>query len=162
MMKVKGYILLLGMALVPALCHAEGVCTWINRATATDSPDVEIRDAQTAVADGGSRCIFSYSEGGSAYNVQITVRIIDSDQESMRPEAPCTSAKTPLTGIGNEAVLCSADVRHNRGEQVIGRVRDKMFLVVVSSREGRDSPVTRKALSDRATLIAEQVAGNLL
>jgi hypothetical protein len=161
-MRGRSYLLFLAALLVPALCSAQTVCPWINRATATDSPDGIVREAHAALADGGSRCLFSYSDGDVAYNVQITVRnTIDSDQDMTRPEAQCTSAQTSLTGIGNEALLCAKDMHYSRGEQVIGRVRDKIFVVVVSTREGRESPAARRQLSDKALLIAEQVAGNL-
>jgi hypothetical protein len=76
-------------------------------------------------------------------------------------ESLCTSAPVALKAIGNEAVSCSADVGYSRGEQVIGRVRDRLFIVTVSSTIAQDPSATRQLLQEKARTIAEQIAGAL-
>jgi hypothetical protein len=73
----------------------------------------------------------------------------------------CTSAPVALKGIGNEAVSCAADVGYSRGEQVIGRVRDRLFIVTVSSTMAQDPSAARQLLQEKASTIAEQIAGAL-
>jgi hypothetical protein len=44
---------------------------------------------------------------------------------------------------------------------VIGRVRDRLFIVTVSSTIARDPSMTRQLLKEKARMIAEQIAGAL-
>jgi hypothetical protein len=52
-------------------------------------------------------------------------------------------------------------VGYSRGEQVIGRVRDRLFIVTVSSTIAQDPSATRQLLQEKARTIAEQIAGAL-
>jgi hypothetical protein len=65
----------------------------------------------------------------------------------------------PLKAIGNEVFACTAelDERH-LAEQVIGRVRNRVFLVRISTNERSLQP---GVLRDKARKVAEQVAGIL-
>jgi hypothetical protein len=47
------------------------------------------------------------------------------------------------------------------GERVLGRVRDQVFLITISSTQKRDSVLSRSALKARISTAAEQVSGNL-
>jgi hypothetical protein len=73
--------------------------------------------------------------------------------------AQCGPHAAQLKAIGNEAVACGTDGKKRQvSEQVVSRVRDRVFLVRIT---------TNSDLSDRATLrerakrVAEQVAGFL-
>jgi hypothetical protein len=76
-------------------------------------------------------------------------------------QSRCTSPAISLRAIGNEAVLCGADAGSSHGEQVIGRVRNNIFIVDVSDSMAKDSSMTRELLQEKARGTAEQVAGNL-
>jgi hypothetical protein len=52
-------------------------------------------------------------------------------------------------------------VGYSRGEQVIGRVRDRLFIVTVSSTMAQDPSAARQLLQEKASTIAEQIAGAL-
>jgi hypothetical protein len=68
----------------------------------------------------------------------------------------------PLQSIGNEAVTCAADTKgHTYGEQVIGRVRDQIFTVTVTTSAKQDPSMSREALQEKSRNKAEQVAGAL-
>ena len=153
--------MLLGTLLSPVFCPAQTTCPWINAATATNAPSgSSISTGQITVA--GNECRFRYQDGGVAYVLRVTVQDIENGNKVMKmKEAECTSKKIALPGIGNEAVLCGADMRSSLGEQVIGRVRDRIFTVIVSAKTGHNSPTIRKSLCDKAENGAEQVAGNL-
>ncbi len=66
---------------------------------------------------------------------------------------------TALHGIGNEAVVCAGGGHGgNMSEQVIGRVRDRVFVVRVAT---NDKTVAPASLREEARSAAAQVAGNL-
>jgi hypothetical protein len=60
----------------------------------------------------------------------------------------------PLKAIGNEALACSDD----HAELVVGRVRDRAFLVRLGTNDHSTQP---SALREKARRVAEQVAGIL-
>jgi hypothetical protein len=64
----------------------------------------------------------------------------------------CGSHATRLKGIGNEAYVCPRDRR------VIGRVRDQVFSIRVSTKA---PSVPADVIEEDARRVAEQVAGNL-
>jgi len=65
--------------------------------------------------------------------------------------AKCAAAPVPLKAIGNEAFACTVSGR----EQAIGRVRDQIFLITLTT---NDKPDVRR---EKVRNAAEQVAGNL-
>ena len=153
--------LFLGALLSPTLCRAQAGCPWINAVTATDAPSgssVPVEQITVSVHE----CLFHYQDGSVAYELRVTVEDAGSSSKNMeRKEAKCTSKAIPIPGLGNEAVLCGADMRSSHGEQVIGRVRDTLFIIIASTGTGHFSPTIRKLLCDKAQSGAEQVAGNL-
>jgi hypothetical protein len=70
----------------------------------------------------------------------------------------CSAPKSALKGVGNEAVLCASDTKAAHGELVVGRVRDRIFTVAISTATGDYSEA---ALAEKAEAIARQVAGAL-
>lgn len=140
--------------------QSESACPWINSATVAGASDVSISvDVQRSGS--GSTCSFSYHQGTALHQVRIVVE--DAGNPSSLPlyRAQCATPETPLNGIGNEAVICRAKPRFPYAEQVIGRVRDRRFVVFVSSSSRPDTRVIADTIRNTATKIAEQVAGNL-
>ncbi len=155
------YWMLLGTWSSPALCRAQAVCPWINAVTAVDAPSGTFVPADQITVS-KNECRFDYQEDGVAYELRVIVQETENSSKDLEmKQAGCTSKTTALKGLGNEAVMCGADKRSSRGEQVIGRVRDKLFVVDVSVKAGRGSNAEAKSLGDMATMIANQVAGNL-
>lgn len=158
-MTAKTCILILGVLLSAALCKAEDVCPWINATTVVDVPDPAVSDVQSAVTNGGDTCTFRYRKSDFFYSVRIAIHTAAGDSQDVAANATqCASGGTPLAGIGNEAVLCNAGPR---GARVVGRVRDRIFVVNVSVKTAHGSTEMAKLLGDMATMMAEQVAGNL-
>lgn len=152
-------ILILGVLLSAVLCKAEDVCPWINTATVTDVPYPTASDVQSVVTKDGNTCTFHYRKAELLYSVQIVIHTIVVNGRDVAANAmQCVSGGTPLAGIGNEAVLCSAGAH---GERVVGRVRGRIFVVDVRVKTARGSTETTKSLGDMATMMSEQVAGNL-
>lgn len=159
-MKLVHWVLL-GALLSPALCRAQAACPWINAVTATGAPSGSTVPADQ-IAVSKNECRFHYQDDGIAYEVWVIVQETKNGSKDMEmKEVGCTSKTTALRGLGNEAVICGADRRSSWGEQVIGRVRDQVFVVNVSVKAGRGANAEAKSLGDMATMIAGQVAGNL-
>jgi hypothetical protein len=73
--------------------------------------------------------------------------------------ARCGARGTPLKAIGNEAMVCDLNKRSRRlSEQVVGRVRDRLFVIDLSA---EDPSITQSVLREKALTTAEIVAGNL-
>jgi hypothetical protein len=158
-MKRKVGILIAGILLSAVLGNAEETCPWINTATVIDAPDSSVNEVQSTVANGGDSCLFHYRKADRLYSMQVKIRTAaGNDHGIAADEAQCRSGKTALAGIGNEAVLCSTGAH---GERVVGRVRDKIFIIDVDVRVEHGSTEMTKSLGDIATLMAEQVAGSL-
>jgi hypothetical protein len=73
--------------------------------------------------------------------------------------ARCGARGTPLKAIGNEALVCDLNKKSSRlSEQVVGRVRDRLFVIDLSV---QDPSITQSVLREKAQTTAEIVAGNL-
>jgi hypothetical protein len=138
-------------------------CAWLNDATASGvlSGPVTL-DLETA-PDDQTICTFTNLRTAKNYSaLRLMVQPLKDTTNAIAPhESQCTSSPMAVKAIGNEAVSCSADVGYSRGEQVIGRVRDRLFIVTVSSTMAQDPMMTRQLLKEKARMVAEQLAGAL-
>jgi hypothetical protein len=157
----------LGLLLLTTTCRAQGHCAWLNDATASGVLSGPVVLTLETGADDLAVCTFTYQKTPIEYSaLRIQVQPVKDPSKDLTKavsshEVQCTSTATALKAIGNEAVTCSADVGYARGEQVIGRVRDRLFIVNVSSSAAQDPTMTRALLQEKVRLIAEQVAGAL-
>ena len=158
------WMMLLGLLLACGKCKPEeGHCVWLNEATASGYLNGPVTlDVKTGPED-QSICIFTNRKSAKdSVALRIMVQPLkDTNKVVTSHESLCASAPAPLKAIGNEAVSCSADVGHAHGEQVIGRVRDRLFIVSVTSTMAEDPVTTRQSLRESVRDIAEQVAGAL-
>ncbi len=158
------WLVLAGLVSVSAIGQAqEGHCAWLNDATASGVLNGPVTlDLETAPGD-QTICVFTNLKTAKDYSaLRIMVQpLTDVTKAIVSRESICTSPAAALKAIGNEAVSCSADVGYSRGEQVIGRVRDRLFIVTVSSTMAQDPSMTRPLLKEKARMIAEQLAGAL-
>jgi hypothetical protein len=108
-------------------------------------------------------CSFDYHDATASRELRITVdQVKDPSPGLAAYTTQCSGAAAPLRAIGNEAVTCAADTKgHTYGEQVIGRVRDQIFTVTVTTSGHHDPSMPREALKEKTRNIAEQVAGAL-
>jgi hypothetical protein len=153
-----------GLVFALTTCRAEqGHCPWLNDATASGVLNGPVTlNLETAPED-QTICVFTNLRTAKDYSaLRIMVQpLTDVTKAVASRESQCTSPAAALKAIGNEAVSCSADVGYSRGEQVIGRVRDRLFIVTVISTMAHDPLMTRPLLQAKARMIAEQVAGAL-
>jgi hypothetical protein len=160
-------ILFLTLSLcAPAVCAASENCPWLNAATAAGALKGSVTFTvthpgadKTGADKTDATCEFIHREGAVLSKLQIEVETMkDPNREFASYTAKCGRNATPLRAIGNEALLCSLRSKNQYSEQVVSRVRERAFLVRVSS---NSSGPERAELLDKSQKIAEQVAGFL-
>jgi hypothetical protein len=155
--------LLLGLALMPAVCRAQAKCPWINEATARGILGGAVTLTVKVNDQGAGFCEFSREQEAAVRQLRISVDIMtDIPKQFPAYLAQCPPKSPPLRAIGNEAVTCSIQGKENKyAESVVGRVRNHAFVVSVSSNIEDDRSMTQEMRREKANLIAEQVAGFL-
>lgn len=105
-------------------------------------------------------CTFARREGVTSEEMRVEVRTMHQSRTEFTSRlASCGNDKASLRAIGNEAVACNTGREAvGRSEQVVGRVRDRVFLVRVVS---NDAATDQAAILESAKTAAEIVAGNL-
>lgn len=156
--------LLFGLAmLVPAVCHGQTKCPWINEATARGILGGPVTLTVKVSDHGDGVCEFSRQQGAVVHQLHVSVDIMtDIPKEFPTYLAQCPPKSTPLRAIGNEAVMCSIQGKGDQSEErVVGRVRNQAFVVSVSSTAQDDPSMTQEMRRQKANRVAEQVAGIL-
>lgn len=131
------------LVLIAAGGRAENSCPYLNAATASG-----VLGGPVASQVSGDTCLFTRDSSELRIEVQ-TINL---------PYKPnCGLSPISVKAIGNEAYACSVDAKGGTvAEQVVGRVRDRAFLVRLASHS-----LPRAALREKARSVAEQVAGIL-
>ena len=100
------------------------------------------------------------------YSLEIVVKAMsDPAKEFAGFVSQCKGTTTALKAIGNEAVQCvmsagSESLSESR-EEVIARVRDRVFVLTIRRAMGSPSGAAESGLRDDSRNIAEQVAGSI-
>jgi hypothetical protein len=150
-----GLIFLIGQVL-----YAES-CPWINSATASGILGGPVEGGTTHPAKdlNDGTCEFSRRNGPETRVMHIEVITDKGRGTFQRFEGQCGSPATPRRDLGSEALECAGRGRGGKvSEQVIGRVRDRTFVVRVAN---NDKSASRSLLLEQARSAAAQVAGNL-
>ncbi|WP_158943159.1 hypothetical protein [Granulicella sp. S190] len=155
-------IVIAGVVIAPARCRAETQCPWLNASTAAGVLGGEV--IATVVAptpQGDTTCGFTRAQGTYLSSLRIEVNTMHLPTKDFAAYlARCNGTASPLKAIGNEAIQCVLTRKVDAGaEQIIGRVRDRAFVIDL-----RRNPAGHSAsggLSDEARNLAEQVAGAL-
>ncbi|KAA6460343.1 hypothetical protein DYQ86_15015 [Acidobacteria bacterium AB60] len=146
--------------------QAENKCPWLNEATATDLVGGGNAVGSYVAATGSKPAVCTFTEqGGKAVRtLQIAVGIAPDPHEEFLASVrrDCRGVSDPLKAIGNEAVTCGVLRREVViGERVLGRVRDQLFSITLSTTMAHDPVLTPAILKMQISVAAEQVAGNL-
>jgi len=147
--------------LVTVVGRAEERCPWLNAATAGGVLGGDVK-AQVTRANPNSEdagCIFELRRDGSFSRLTIDVTTMRAPRTEFAGWlAKCGSGATHLNAIGNDAVACGGADQAARWERVVGRVRDRAFVIEMKTNE---RSVTSDALREKIRGVAEQVAGIL-
>ncbi len=145
-------------------CHAKNNCPWINEATAGGLLGGDaVGEFTEATAGHPAVCSFTQTGANFTRTLRITVEVVPDTHARLEVATQaCGKNATPIQAIGNEASLCALDT-HNAGlsELVVGRVRDQLFTITLSTTAKDDLILTRMTLKEKAYTASEQVAGNL-
>jgi hypothetical protein len=147
----------------PAASHAKETCPWLNEATASGFLDASVTSVVTHSEKNkdDANCEFTHRDGTRSIVLLIEVETMSEPFMAFASyKARCGSDAEPIRAIGNEAILCSLNGKKKEilGQVVVGRVRDRAFMVKITSNEKSDD---RDELRKKARQIAEQVAGIL-
>ncbi len=140
---------------VPAVLGAAENCPWLNAASAGGVLGGEVTTSTMTRGKAGEdgSCSFIRKDGDKVRELSIEVVTMQSATADFSAyKARCHSAASPVNAIGNEAFSCT----DGTAELVVGRVRDKAFVVRMNSHSA-----STPALRDKTRNIAEQVAGIL-
>jgi hypothetical protein len=134
----------------------------MNAATAAGILGGEVRGTYVSSSktnEDGS-CQFVRSQSGLRGGLLIDVETMTDPASQFRGYlAKCEGTKTPLPAIGNEAIACTHSEKDGlRVDQVIGRVRDRVFNIKLST---TDHTLTANGLREKLKIAAEQVSGYL-
>jgi hypothetical protein len=157
------FLVALAVTFVASLhCHAQSLCPWINAATAEGVLDVKVKASVQETPGKDTNCIFKSVDTNGTRSLVVEVHDIgDREKGYSEAESKCTSAPTPVRGLGNEAFECVADHSDSHAMMIIGRVREKLFVVSVIMTGRIDRGLTAASLEDKVTIAAGQVVGNL-
>lgn len=155
-------ILFLALAFsTPVVCQTSENCPWLNAATAAGvlKGSVTFTVAHSGEDKTDATCEFIHQEGATISKLQIEVETMkDPRREFASYAEKCGQNATPLRAIGNEALVCTLRGKNQFSEQVVSRVRERAFIVRMSSNL---APPGGSDLRERTQKIAEQVAGFL-
>jgi hypothetical protein len=152
------------LAPLPALCQANVGCPWLNVATASGVLGSGEGGTMATLSQGSrAACSFVYHDSTASRELRITMEQVQDPNQAMTGyKAHCSGKASPLQAIGNEAVTCAANTKgQTDGEQVIGRVRNQVFTVTITTSARNDPSMSRDELKEKTRDIAEQVAGAL-
>lgn len=144
--------------------RAANNCPWLNEATAAGILDGEATGQYIPAAEGKpASCTFTQTASGQTHQLLVAIEVAAKPHDRMMALAgSCTSPSEPLASIGNEAVLCAVVSRGKpRGELVIGRVRDQVFTIAITTTAKQDSMFEPHEIAMRAQTAAEEISGNL-
>lgn len=162
--KIRCASLLLVVLCLAVNAQAKNNCPWINEATASGllggdavGDFTESANSQPAV------CTITQTGPNFTRTMRITVDVVpDTHARWQSALQACGKTAAPLQAIGNEASMCAVDTRNaGLGELVVGRVRDQLFTITITTTLKDDLILTRMSLKERAYTASEQVAGNL-
>jgi hypothetical protein len=145
-------------------CYAEAQCPWLNAATAGGVLGGEVQSSTTNVtAQGDATCHFVRRQDSSNFALSIDVHTMTLPSKDFPAYlAQCGGTLLPLKAVGNDAFQCvSKGASANGEEQVIGRVRDRVFILTVNANVTKQPVPNKAGLRHETRNVAEQVAGAL-
>ncbi len=162
---MRKFLFLIPLCLA-VLGRAEESCPWLDSPTAdaalgtTTTATVTLLDKNQPDTDkiGDSICEFSKQQGVLFRQLRIEVRTVaDPAREFAAYNAHCSSKPAPVKAVGNEAWACALEAKSGQvAEQIIGRLRDRIFVVTIRANE---SWLSHFGLLAKAYSVADQVSG---
>jgi hypothetical protein len=156
--------LLIGSIIHAPRCSAQTQCPWLNAATAGGVLGGEVQSTISNVTpQGDATCHFTRRQDAASATLSIDVHTMTLPSKDFPTYlARCSGTLLPIKAVGNEAFQCvSKNSSTNGEEQVIGRVRDRAFILTVDANLTKQPAPAKTGLSPETRNLAEQVAGAL-
>ena len=153
--------LAIALVLLPIAARAAESCPWLNAATAGGvlGGTVSAQVTHPSANEDDAACAFELRRGELSSRLTVNVTTMGAAKaEFPSLLAQCGADKTELKAIGNEAFACGGADHGERWQRVVGRVRDRAFVIELRS---NDPTLAADALAGKAHQAAEQVAGIL-
>jgi hypothetical protein len=144
--------------------HAGNNCPWINEATVSGLLEGNaIGDFNQGSANEPATCTFVSKTSGGSRTLSIHVETTPDAAIRVSSMAKlCGQPAEAIASIGNEAFICTTERNREAVVQsVIGRVRDQVFSISISTSVKGESVVWMADLRTRISIASEQVSGNL-
>jgi len=157
---VRPWAMMCGLVLASmAVAHAEN-CPRLNAATAEGLLGGPVTMSVTHPSETAESCVFARNGTGAFASLHIDVTTPgDAAAAFATTAAQCGANPRKLTGVGNEAVGCTLSGATSTTEQVVGRVRGRIFVlrwIHVSN-----VPTSVEARQEAFQGLAEAVAGSM-
>jgi hypothetical protein len=154
----------LGLVCIPGAARASNNCPWINEATVSGLLDGEaVGSFSQESGDQSATCKFVYKTAIGTRSLTIHVETVqDAHVRVNSLAAGCAQTPEALPAIGNEAYFCTtAHGREVVTERIVGRVRDQVFTIEISTAGKGDTVLSQEEIKSRISRATEQVSGNL-
>ena len=144
--------------------HAGNNCPWITEATASgilDGPAVGAFNQGSAGQPATCNFVFKSPSGSRVFAINVET-IQDAHTRVMSLAKGCKEPQEVLPAIGNEAYVCTTE--HSKeavAVRVVGRVRDQVFTILITTTGKGDFILSTQDLKSRISIASEQVSGNL-
>lgn len=157
------FIVIVGSIIHPQPCSAEAPCPWLNAATAGGVLGGDVQFTITNVTpQGDATCHFTRKQDASNLTLTIDVHTVALPSKDFPTYLAQCAEALPLKAVGNEAFQCIPKGGSTNGEeQVIGRVRDRVFILTVNANSTKQLTPAKTALSQETRNLSEQIAGAL-
>jgi hypothetical protein len=149
---------------IPGSAHASNNCPWINEATVSgllDGPAVGAFNQGSVGQPATCNFVFKTASGSRFFTINVET-VQDAHARMMSLAKGCKEPQEVLPSIGNEAYICTTE--HDKeavAERVVGRVRDQVFTILISTAGKGDLLLSTQDLKSRISVASEQVSGNL-
>lgn len=144
-------------------CRGQTICPWMNQATASGLIATPMDAPQMQGTFPNITCVYTSTPAAEITTLTIQVaQMAKVSSEFSGYMAKCSGGKVLLKAIGNEAEMCPVDgLPRTRAEIVVGRVRDRAFVVTLSRTGRLKAPIQRDTMESQTHAVAEQIAGFL-
>jgi len=149
---------------LPGSAHATNNCPWINEATVSGLLDGQaVGSFNQGLVGQPATCNFVFKTVGGVRMFRISVETVqNAHARVMGMTKACKQPSEVLPAIGNETYVCTTE--HGKeavAELVVGRVRDQVFTISISTTGKGNLMLSTQDLKSRISTASEQVSGNL-
>lgn len=149
--------LLIALLIVFTKLPAEDSCPYLNAGTAAGLLDGEVKETFLSASKDNDDGTCEFKRKEAELRIEVTTMTGHATQFAQYL-SQCKGSKSPLPGIGNEAVICTASDKGTHTQTVVGRVRERAFVIILKT---SGHTLTDAGLRAKSTTAAEQVSGAL-